>query len=127
MFNDKVILKPQQRFKSDHREVYKEEVNKIALSSNYDKRLQTFDRVTTYPHGKIAFKVCESEMLKVCKAKEKIRICKAKMKLEMLSKECKSEMYMKEKEKCEMFLNYAKGKCESEMRKYVKVKKAKQI
>ena len=89
--------------------------------------MQTFDRVTTYPHGKIAFKVCESEMLKVCKAKEKIRICKAKMKLEMLSKECKSEMYMKEKEKCEMFLKYAKGKCESEMRKYVKVKKAKQL
>ena len=47
LFYDKIILKPQQRFKSDHREVYKEEVNKIALSSNDDKRLQTFDRVTT--------------------------------------------------------------------------------
>ena len=47
LFYDKIILKRQQRFKSDHREVYKEEVNKIALSSNDDKRLQTFDRVTT--------------------------------------------------------------------------------
>ena len=28
-----------------------EEVNKIALNSNNDKRLQTFDRVTTYPYG----------------------------------------------------------------------------
>ena len=46
LFNDKIILKSQQRFKSDHHEVYTEEVNKIALSSNDDKRLQTFDRVT---------------------------------------------------------------------------------
>ena len=47
--------------------MYTEEVNKIALSSNDDKRLQTFDRVRTYPHGTNAFKVCESEMLsKIC-------------------------------------------------------------
>ena len=38
-------------------------VNKIALSSNDDKRLQTYDRITTYPYGTNAFKVCESEML----------------------------------------------------------------
>ena len=63
LFNDKIILKSQQRFKSDHHKVYTEEVNKIALSSNDDKRLQTFDRVTTYPYGTNAFKVCESEML----------------------------------------------------------------
>ena len=30
--------------------MYTEEVNKIALSSDDDKRLQTFDRVTTYPY-----------------------------------------------------------------------------
>ena len=41
-----------------------EEVNKVALSSNDDKRLQTFDRITTYPYGTNAFKVCESEMMK---------------------------------------------------------------
>ena len=35
----------------------------IELSSNDDKRLQTFDRVTTYPYGTNAIKVCESEML----------------------------------------------------------------
>ena len=39
LFNNKTILKSQQRFKSDHRKVYTEEVNKIALSSNDDKRL----------------------------------------------------------------------------------------
>ena len=63
LFNDKIILKSQQRFKSDHHEVYTEEVNKIALSSNGDKRLQTLDRVKTYPHGTNPFKVCESEMM----------------------------------------------------------------
>ena len=30
--------------------MYPEEVNKIALSSNDDKRLQTFDRITTSPY-----------------------------------------------------------------------------
>ena len=39
------------------------EVNRIALSSNDDKRLQTFDRITIYPYGTNAFKVCEREML----------------------------------------------------------------
>ena len=33
------------------------------MSSNDDKRLQTFDRVTTYSYGTNAFKVCESEMM----------------------------------------------------------------
>ena len=67
LFNNKTILKSQLRFKSDHHDVYTEEVNKIALNSNDDTRLQTFDRVTTYPYGINAFKVCESEMRsKVC-------------------------------------------------------------
>ena len=63
LFNDKNILKSQQRFKSDCHNVYTEQINKIALSSNDDKRLQTFDKITTYPYGTNAFKVCESEML----------------------------------------------------------------
>ena len=61
--NDKIILKSQQGFKSDHHKAYTEEVNKISLSSNDDERLQTHDKVTTYPYGTNAFKVCESEML----------------------------------------------------------------
>ena len=63
LFNDKIILKSKQRFKSDYHNVYTEQINKIALSSNDDKRLQTFDKITTYPHGTNAFKVCESKML----------------------------------------------------------------
>ena len=51
LFNNKNILKSQLRFKSDHHNVHTEEVNKTALSSNDDKRLQTFDRVTTYQYG----------------------------------------------------------------------------
>ena len=62
LFNDKTMLKSQQRFKSDRYDVYTEDVNKIALSSEDDKRLQTFDKNTPYPYGTNAFKVCESEM-----------------------------------------------------------------
>ena len=56
-------MRSQLRFKSDHHNVYTEEVNKIAINSNDDRRLQTFDGITTYPYGTNAFKVCESEML----------------------------------------------------------------
>ena len=63
LFNDKNLIKSQLRFKSDHHNVHTEEVNKIALSSNDDKRLQIFDRITTYPYGTNVFKVSESEML----------------------------------------------------------------
>ena len=40
LFNNKTILQSQLRFKSDLHNVYTEDVNKIALSSNDDKRLQ---------------------------------------------------------------------------------------
>ena len=43
--------------------MYTEEVNKIMLSSNNDnKRIQTFDRIKTYPYGSDTFKVCENEI-----------------------------------------------------------------
>ena len=51
-------LKSQQIFKSEAHNVYTEEINKIPLSTNDNKTLQTVDRITIY-----AFKVCESEML----------------------------------------------------------------
>ena len=57
LFNDKIILKSQQRFKSNHHEVYTQEFNKIVLSSDDDKRLQKCDRITVYPHGT---NVCDS-------------------------------------------------------------------
>ena len=63
LFNNKTITRSQLRLKSDHHNVYTEEVNKIAVNSSDNKRLETFDRITTYPYGTNAFKVCESEML----------------------------------------------------------------
>ena len=49
LMNNKVILKSQQRFKNELHNAYTEEVNKNALSSNDDNRLQTYDRITLYP------------------------------------------------------------------------------
>ena len=43
--------------------MYTEEVNKIALNSNDDKRMQAFAKVTIYPYGTNAYKVCEKEMM----------------------------------------------------------------
>ena len=63
LFKNKVLYRSQRRFRSDHHKVYTEEVNKIALSSNDDKRIQAFDRVTTYPYSTNVFKVCESEIV----------------------------------------------------------------
>ena len=63
LFNDKVIVRSQQRFRSDHHKAFTEEVNKIALSSNYDTRIHIFDKVTTFPYGTNVFKVCVNEML----------------------------------------------------------------
>ena len=57
LLNNENILKSQQRFKSERHDVYTAEVNKIALSSNDDKRLQTFDRIISYPSGTSAGKV----------------------------------------------------------------------
>ena len=69
LFEGKIISKSQQRFRSDNHNVYTEEINKIGLSSNDDKRLQTFNGITTYSYGTNAFKVCESEMLAKIKDK----------------------------------------------------------
>ena len=48
--------------------MYTEEVNKIALSSDDNKRLQKYDRVTTYPYG------TTNEMLEVLETKETLKI-----------------------------------------------------
>ena len=63
LLNYKTIMQSQLGFKSDHHNVFTEEVNKIVVNSNDNKRPQTFHRITTYPYGTNAFKVCESGML----------------------------------------------------------------
>ena len=57
LLNTEIILKSQQRFKSEAYSVYTEEINKIAQSSNDDKRLQTYDRIASYPYVTSAGKV----------------------------------------------------------------------
>ena len=51
LFNNKTVYRSQERFKSCYHDVHTEEVNKIVLSSDDDKRLHTSDRITTYPYG----------------------------------------------------------------------------
>ena len=58
--------------------MYTEEVNKIAFSSNDDKRIQTVDKVTTYPYDTNVFVVCKNEML----LKSKVMCYQVKYRLE---------------------------------------------
>ena len=50
LLKDEVILKLQQRFISK-KHVYTENINKIALSDNDDKRIISSDKITSYPYG----------------------------------------------------------------------------
>ena len=61
-FKNKNVMTSQLRFKSDSHNVYTKKLNKIAICNNDDKRLETFDGITTYQYGTPAVKVCESEM-----------------------------------------------------------------
>ena len=51
LLNGKIILKSQQRFLSNKHDVYTENVNKIALSNNDDKRIVLSNKITSYPYG----------------------------------------------------------------------------
>ena len=53
LFSNGKVLKSQQRFKSENHEVYTENINKIALSCDDDRRIVTSDRITSYPYGYI--------------------------------------------------------------------------
>ena len=51
LLNGEVILKSQQRFISKGQDVYTENINKVALRSNDDKRTVSSDKITSYPNG----------------------------------------------------------------------------
>ena len=51
LFGNEPMLKSQQRFKSENHEVYTENIKKIALSINDDKRIVALDGITSYPYG----------------------------------------------------------------------------
>ena len=63
LLKDEIILNSQQRFKSERHNVYTAGINKIALSSNDDKRFQTYDKITSYPYEASAGKVCKTRKL----------------------------------------------------------------
>ena len=50
LLNDEVVFKSQQRFISKKHDVYTENINKIALSNNDDKRIVSSDKITSYPY-----------------------------------------------------------------------------
>ena len=51
LLNGEIILKSQQRFISNKHDVYTENINKIALSNNDDKRIVLSNKITNYPYG----------------------------------------------------------------------------
>ena len=51
LFNDELILKSQQRFISKKHDVFTENINKIALSNNDDKRILSSNKISSYPYG----------------------------------------------------------------------------
>ena len=51
LLNDEVIFKSQQRFISKKHDVYTENINKMALSNDDDKRIVSSDGITSYPYG----------------------------------------------------------------------------
>ena len=59
----KKVLSSQKRFKSDGHSIYTEEINKVALPFEADKRLIAYDAVTTYPYGIGAGILCKQELL----------------------------------------------------------------
>ena len=63
LFNNNPVLRCQEVLKCELHDVYTVILNKIALNSNDDKRLQTYDKIATYPYGFSVGKVCKTELL----------------------------------------------------------------
>ena len=51
LLNHEILLKSQQRFISKKHDVYTENINKIALSNNDDKKIVSSNKISSYPYG----------------------------------------------------------------------------
>ena len=51
LFDNEKVLRSQQRFNSENHIVYTENINKITLSCNDNKRFVATDRIESYPYG----------------------------------------------------------------------------
>ena len=58
------MLKAQPRFKSGRHNVFTEVINKIALTSNDDKRMQSIDLIDTYAYRTSKDRICKKEKTK---------------------------------------------------------------
>ena len=54
----------EKRFKSERHNVFTEKINKIALSSNDDKTMQSIDSIKTYVYGTSKDLISEKEEIK---------------------------------------------------------------
>ena len=61
---NKLTLKTQQRIKSERHNAFTQKINKIALSSNDDKRMRSTDSTQTYAYATSKDVVTEKEEIK---------------------------------------------------------------
>ena len=59
----KLILKTQQRHKSEKYTVFNEVIDKVALSSNNDERMRSIDSIETYAYGTSKTLKCRKEKI----------------------------------------------------------------
>ena len=57
-------LKTHQTFKNERQNVFTEEINKIALGPNDDKRIQSIDLIETYAYGTSKDLISEKKEIK---------------------------------------------------------------
>ena len=69
----KPYLKKQQSFKRYYNDMYTEDINKVALSSDDNKRLETFDKVTAFPVETPAVKCVEMKCQVYAKKKRHLK------------------------------------------------------
>ena len=60
--NNKLMLKPQQKFRTEKQNGFIEKVKKTALTANGDKRIQSIDSIETYAYGTSKILVCKKEI-----------------------------------------------------------------
>ena len=73
MKNNRLISKTQQRLKSERHNIFTEEINKIPLSSNDDKRMQSIDSIQTSAYGTSKDLVSEKEEIKCSNIKKRCK------------------------------------------------------
>ena len=62
LLNNEIVKCIQYRIKSTPSSVDTMQINKIALKNSDNKRLRSFNDITTFPYGTSAFKVCAQEL-----------------------------------------------------------------